>query len=70
MVAFYKTTSLPIKRMLIISIVLTICYAAFDEFHQGFTPNRTPYAGDVVIDTVGALFGAIFSLIYLKTRKS
>ncbi len=24
-------------------------YAIFDERHQGLTPNRTPYAGDVVL---------------------
>jgi VanZ family protein len=69
-VAFVKTTTL--KRTVVIgfSLVLTVLYAITDEVHQGFTPNRTPYVGDVVIDTIGALFSVIFCLIYLKLRKS
>ncbi|WP_101842998.1 VanZ family protein [Halobacillus sp. Marseille-P3879] len=31
----------------------TVLYAVFDEWHQGLTPNRTPYAGDVLLDAFG-----------------
>ncbi|KGX93935.1 hypothetical protein N781_01785 [Pontibacillus halophilus JSM 076056 = DSM 19796] len=38
------------------SLTVTLMYAIFDEVHQGFTPNRTPFYGDVIIDVLGALF--------------
>lgn len=44
---------------LVISLVLTIVYACFDEFHQGFTENRTSYIGDVVLDGFGAVLSVI-----------
>jgi VanZ family protein len=38
-------------------------YAATDEFHQSFVATRTPAAGDVVIDSIGAALG--LGLLYL-----
>jgi VanZ family protein len=69
-IAFVKSSSLRRSVIVGLSLVLTVLYAIADEVHQGFTPNRTPYFGDVVIDTIGALFGVIFYLIYLKLSKS
>jgi VanZ family protein len=46
------------RRMLVLAIVLSGLYAASDEFHQSFTPGRTPSAVDVGIDTIGAALGA------------
>ena len=40
-----------------LAVVLTVCYAALDEYHQSFTPSRTASLHDVVIDTGGAIFG-------------
>jgi len=37
--------------------VLLIFYAASDEWHQSFTPERHPSPADIVIDTVGGLLG-------------
>ena len=34
-----------------------IAYAAFDEFHQYFVPNRTLSAGDFAADVAGLLLG-------------
>lgn len=52
------------------SFGLTVVYAAFDEFHQSLTPNRTPYIGDVLLDGVGALSaGALIVLVHLIRRK-
>lgn len=69
--ALSKTINQGIKRRLIIALILTVSYAALDEIHQGFTPNRTPYIGDVVIDTVGATFGLlmIYSIKRMRHRK-
>ncbi|QHS23304.1 VanZ family protein [Virgibacillus sp. MSP4-1] len=70
--AFQKSTELPVKWMLATSFLLTVLYAAFDELHQGITPNRTPYIGDVMIDTIGALAGVSIHVMfsdYLRRRK-
>ncbi|MBM7570266.1 VanZ family protein [Aquibacillus albus] len=50
------------RKPSIIALFLTVAYAIFDEIHQGFTPNRTPFTGDVVLDSIGALLGLLFIL--------
>jgi len=40
-----------------VALLLAIAYAASDEYHQSWTPERTPTSVDVLIDTVGALLG-------------
>lgn len=69
-VAFRKTTTLALNKCIVWSLFITVLYAAFDEIHQGFTPNRTPYVGDVLLDTVGALIGVglIYLYVFGKTR--
>jgi VanZ family protein len=53
----------------IASWALTILYAISDEIHQGYTPNRSPHWEDVVIDTIGGLFGILLAwIIYKKIR--
>ncbi|MGP4040743.1 VanZ family protein [Gracilibacillus sp. D59] len=47
----------------------TLLYAIFDEWHQGLTPNRTPYAGDVILDGTGALIAVLVIIIVNKLRK-
>lgn len=42
-----------------IALCLAIIYAAFDEFHQKFTPGRTSSIRDVFIDGVGACIGLV-----------
>lgn len=55
--AFRKTTLWRTGLVLVLSYFITVLYAVSDEFHQALTPNRTPYAGDVVLDSIGALIG-------------
>ncbi len=43
------------------AILMAALYAATDEFHQRFTPGRTPSVSDVGVDTVGAILGATLS---------
>jgi len=38
----------------ILAVILACLYASTDEFHQSFTPSRTPSVHDLVIDTLGA----------------
>ncbi|ENH98381.1 hypothetical protein J416_00299 [Gracilibacillus halophilus YIM-C55.5] len=46
----------------------TIVYAMFDEWHQSWTPNRTPYVGDILIDSIGAGFAIFCLLIWIKKK--
>jgi VanZ family protein len=49
------------------AIVLTMLYAASDEFHQSFTPMRTMDVRDWVADSIGGCVGAI---VYVATTVS
>ena len=42
-------------RCLVWSVLLTVVYAATDEVHQNFVPQRLGLWSDVVFDAVGAL---------------
>lgn len=52
------------------AFVSTVTYAGLDEWHQGFTPNRTAYWGDVVLDAFGALIAVIVIYLWLTWKKS
>lgn len=41
-----------------VSALFCLFYAATDEIHQSFTPNRTPMVADVLLDAVSGLIGA------------
>ncbi|MGH7943043.1 MAG: VanZ family protein [Limisphaerales bacterium] len=41
------------------ALLLVLLYAASDEFHQSFVPNRTPRVFDVCIDTAGGAAGLL-----------
>ncbi|MGI8316722.1 VanZ family protein [Halobacillus mangrovi] len=55
-------------KLLSIAFLITMAYAAFDEFHQSLTPNRTPYAGDVLLDGSGALTAGLGILLFYKWK--
>ena len=38
-----------------LTFLLTLAYGIFDEWHQGFTPYRTPSLMDIMLDATGAL---------------
>ena len=48
--------------------VLTVAYAATDEFHQSFTRGRHPSPVDVGIDTAGALIGLLLLVAWFRIR--
>lgn len=56
-VSFFK--ELNMSKYIIISVVICLIYACFDEFHQIFINGRTAKIFDVFIDMSGVLF-AIF----------
>lgn len=53
----------------LISWLLAVGYASFDEFHQALTPDRTPLLQDIILDSTGALIAIIFSLAYFLIWK-
>jgi len=58
-----------IARSVILSLCVSIVYAASDEFHQSFTPGRSPSIMDVGIDTVGAIIGIGITIFIIKKRR-
>ncbi|PAV31005.1 VanZ family protein [Virgibacillus profundi] len=68
-IALKKTAGILFRTTLFISFFLTAAYAILDEIHQGFTPNRTPYIGDVLLDSVGGLLAAGFLFVFHRWKK-
>lgn len=58
---------LPVKRTLLISMLVVLGYALSDEFHQMFVPGRSGELRDVLIDTTAGVVGV--SLAYLVHRR-
>lgn len=54
-----------IKRIYI-SMIVGIIYATSDEIHQAFIPGRSAQITDVVLDSMGVLFGILLVLLILQ----
>ncbi|GAA0589800.1 VanZ family protein [Virgibacillus siamensis] len=67
--AFVKTVKGAHWKLMEVSYLLSITYAVTDEFHQSYTANRTPYAGDIVIDGIGAGAAVLFLIVWNRNRK-
>lgn len=55
-----------VSRAIVSSWVLTVAYAASDEFHQSFTQGRHPSPVDVGIDAAGALVALCLLVIWIR----
>lgn len=64
-IAIRKSIERTFKQNIAISFFAAVAYAITDEIHQGFTPNRTPFIGDVMLDAFGAL-AAVMLLVAIK----
>jgi VanZ family protein len=51
-----------------IALLVSTAYAATDEFHQSFVPERTSSAWDVLIDATGALTALALAALVRKLR--
>lgn len=49
---------------ILLSILLAIGYASFDELRQSFNPGRTALMADVYLDSAGALVGILLAKIF------
>ena len=56
------------RRPMRTALVLCVLYAATDEIHQAFVPDRGPSPVDVMIDTAGASVGLVLSLAVSRIR--
>lgn len=54
------------KKSFLLAFLISLVYAASDEYHQSFIPGREPRIRDVIIDSMGALF-AIY-MVYSKPK--
>ena len=64
----YKLTN---KKRIYISLIFGIVYACSDEIHQIFIEGRSAQVTDVLIDTLGIIFGIIIVIgtqIIIKKR--
>lgn len=52
----------------LLAVLLSAGYASFDELHQSFQPNRTALLEDVLLDTAGALTGALLTWFVSNRR--
>jgi VanZ family protein len=59
------------KFIISFSLLSVVVYAASDEIHQYFTPNRTALVEDVILDSVGGLIGILLAhfIFYRKVRR-
>lgn len=62
--AVYATSET--KLTPVIAFTGTVFYAITDEVHQIFVPDRAFQLSDILVDSTGALIGALASLIILK----
>lgn len=53
----------------IITILLCFIFAMTDEYHQTFVVGRTGQFQDVIIDTIGSMFGCLFYGTYYWVYK-
>lgn len=63
-----KSDSIFYKYALLFSLIFTIVYAAFDEIHQSFVPNRDADFFDFLADFVGAILGFLFIITMRKIK--
>jgi len=57
-----------VRRAMAWSLVLTIAYAASDEFHQSSTAGRHASGVDVGIDSAGAAIALVAVVVWLHWR--
>lgn len=61
---------------IIYAVISSFIYACSDEFHQSFVPGRSAQLSDILVDTLGALCGALFAFAillairHIKSKKS
>ena len=58
-----------LKKSFVITMLISISYAAFDETVQTFVPGRGGQVSDIIIDGAGAAAGIAFYLLLRKLKR-
>ena len=64
--ALFKTTSLNIFSIFILSLLICIFYACSDELHQLLVPGRSGEIRDIILDSSGSGIIILLYYFYLK----
>lgn len=64
--ALFSTYKINEMNRISYSLILGVFYAISDEIHQCFTPGRGPAVTDVIIDSIGVLFGLLLVMLFEK----
>ena len=59
---FFRASGKLTKKAVCYSLIITIFYGCFDEFHQSFVPGRYGGLLDIYLDAAGAITGALLFL--------
>lgn len=62
--------SLPVRRAVLLAVVIASAYGVTDEFHQLFVPGRACDPVDWLVDTAGATLGALVAHAALRRFQS
>jgi len=64
----YLGSGLPGSAAFWLAVLTASLYGASDEWHQSFVPGRSADASDWLADSLGAMFGAVLFLLFLRAR--
>ena len=68
--SFMSTFKTRLYKKWIISMMVGVGYAIFDEYHQSFVAERGPSIADVGIDSLGVLSGILVVLIIISIYRA
>ena len=54
----------------LITLLIAVCYAGLDEWHQSFVPLREAKFRDVLIDATGAVLAQVLVWVYAKLHRN
>jgi len=63
---FVFTFNLPLKKRLLLALLITAFYTVTDEFHQTKVNGRTGRPFDIGVDSLGAIGGLLFVVKLIK----
>ncbi|MBS1708063.1 MAG: VanZ family protein [Armatimonadetes bacterium] len=66
--AAFRGLTAPKWETRLTTVLLTLTFAALDEFHQQFVPGRGGHLSDVAIDALGVLLG--MALVEWRARQA
>ena len=66
LMAFVSTYNIPEKTRITSSLLVGMIYASSDEIHQRFVAGRSAQVTDVMLDTLGVLFGILILMLVLQ----